>query len=206
MKQPGPDTVDALLYDFGGVIIEIDFERVFARWSELSGVPKAQVKAGFKHGEEYDAHERGQLPPHAFYDWIRRAIGFALTDEQILDGWMRVLGDEIPETVGLLQRLQGRIPQYLFSNTNVEHHQVWGPRHAKALAPIQRQFISSRIGLRKPDREAFEFVAREIGVAPGRILFFDDTLPNVEGARAAGLQAVHVRSPEDVARAVRPWL
>src|SRR5206468_5789677 len=59
MKQPGPDTVDALLYDFGGVIIEVDFERVFARWSELSGVPIAQVKERFTHGEEYNAHECG---------------------------------------------------------------------------------------------------------------------------------------------------
>ncbi len=54
--------------------------------------------------------------------------------------------------------------------------------------------------------EAFDFISREIGVPQPRILFFDDTLENVEGARAAGLQAVHVRGPDDVRRAVRPWL
>jgi putative hydrolase of the HAD superfamily len=43
-------------------------------------------------------------------------------------------------------------------------------------------------------------------VPPARILFFDDTLANVEGARLAGLQAVHVRGPDDVRNAVRPWL
>jgi putative hydrolase of the HAD superfamily len=62
------------------------------------------------------------------------------------------------------------------------------------------------MGLRKPERAAFERVARAIGVAPGRILFFDDTEANVAGARAAGFQAVHVRSPEDVAAALAPWL
>ena len=55
----------------------------------------------------------------------------------------------------------------------------------------------------KPEREAFEHISREIGVAPGKILFFDDTLENVEGARKAGLQAVHVKSPQDVANALR---
>jgi FMN phosphatase YigB (HAD superfamily) len=206
MKQPGREDIDALLYDFGGVIIEVDFDRVFARWSELSGLPMEQVKARFRHGEEYNAHERGRLPAHEFYGWVRRAIGFELTDAQIAEGWMRVLGPEIAPTVALIHRLEGRIPQYLFSNTNVEHHDVWAPRHAKALAPIARAFISCHIGLRKPEPEAFAHVAREIGVAPGRILFFDDTAPNIEGARQAGLQAVHVRSPEDVANAVRPWL
>jgi putative hydrolase of the HAD superfamily len=39
-----------------------------------------------------------------------------------------------------------------------------------------------------------------------RVLFFDDLAENVEGARAAGMQAVQVRSPVDVAAALRPWL
>jgi putative hydrolase of the HAD superfamily len=49
-------------------------------------------------------------------------------------------------------------------------------------------------------------VAERIGVAPSAILFFDDTAENVEGARAAGLQAVLVRSPQDVEQALAPWL
>ena len=62
------------------------------------------------------------------------------------------------------------------------------------------------MGSRKPDRAAFEHVAREIGVPAGRVLFFDDLEENVEGARATGMQAVLVRSPADVAEALRPWL
>jgi putative hydrolase of the HAD superfamily len=49
-------------------------------------------------------------------------------------------------------------------------------------------------------------VAGDIGVPLGRILFFDDTTANVDGARAAGVQAVHVRGPEDVRAAVARWL
>ncbi len=72
--------------------------------------------------------------------------------------------------------------------------------------PSARSFTSWELGLRKPERAAFERVAREIGVPMERILFFDDTESNVEGARRAGLAAVHVRSPVDVERALRPWL
>jgi HAD superfamily hydrolase (TIGR01509 family) len=74
------------------------------------------------------------------------------------------------------------------------------------LANFRRVFVSSEMGLRKPELASFDFIAREIGVAPGRILFFDDTLANVEGARRAGLQAVRVSGPDDVRNAVRPWL
>ena len=39
---------------------------------------------------------------------------------------------------------------------------------------------------------------REIGLPAHEVLLFDDLGPNIEGARALGLQAVQVRSPEDV--------
>ena len=68
---------------------------------------------------------------------------------------------------------------------------------------FERVFVSSEIGYRKPDRSAFEFVAQTIGVPIGSILFFDDTLENVNGALAAGLEAVQVRGPADVKTALQ---
>jgi putative hydrolase of the HAD superfamily len=58
------------------------------------------------------------------------------------------------------------------------------------------------MGRRKPERAAFEAIASEIGVPLGGIVFFDDTLENVEGARAAGLRAIHARSVADIERAL----
>ena len=200
------EQIQALLYDFGNVIIRIDFDWVFQRWGELAGVPWEEIKARFHHGEAYQQHERGPLGTAGFYQSVRRDLGVTLTDAQIEDGWMRVFGPEFPEVVALVKRLKGRIPQYVFSNTNVEHHAFWSRRYAAALAPFDGVFVSCGIGLRKPERAAFEHVSRAIGVPPENILFFDDTEANIEGARAAGLRAVLVRSPEDVADAVRPWL
>jgi putative hydrolase of the HAD superfamily len=108
--------------------------------------------------------------------------------------------------VALLRELEPRVPMYLFSNTNSAHHGIWSVRNAHALKPMRRQFLSFEMGRRKPEREAFERIATELALPPDRILFFDDSLANVEGARAAGMQAVHVRSPADVKRAVAPWL
>jgi HAD superfamily hydrolase (TIGR01509 family) len=62
------------------------------------------------------------------------------------------------------------------------------------------------MGVRKSERAAFEQVSRELGMPLGNLLFFDDTLANVEGARAAGVPTVWVRSPADVERAVARWL
>ena len=61
---------------------------------------------------------------------------------------------------------------------------------------------SSSIGLRKPDPAAFAFVVKEIGAPASRIVFFDDSPHNIEGAHACSLQTVLVKSPRDVAKAL----
>jgi HAD superfamily hydrolase (TIGR01509 family) len=55
-------------------------------------------------------------------------------------------------------------------------------------------FVSWDEGLRKPDRRAFVRAEARMGASPGRILFVDDQMKNVEAAREAGWGAVHFRS------------
>lgn len=198
--------IEALVYDFGGVLVEIDFGRVIARWAELSGADREVLQARFTHGPAYQAHERGEIDTAQYFGALRGELGIDLDDAAFLDGWNAVLGGEIVPTMDLVRRLAPTIPQYLFSNTNRAHHARWSSLHAGPLGLLRRHFVSHEIGHRKPERAAFEHVAREIGVAPRRFLFFDDTPANVEGARALGIEAVLVRSPEDVSRAVQPWL
>jgi putative hydrolase of the HAD superfamily len=198
--------VEALLFDLGGVIVELDWERVFSHWARCAGKPAATIREGFSFDVPYQRHERGEIDSGAYYESLRRSLQLDIPDDEIDLGWKAVFVREIPETVALIRSLRGRIPMYLFSNSNPAHHAAWSTRFAEAIELFDQVFVSSEIGRRKPSRESFEHVAREIGLAPGSILFLDDTMENVEGARASGMQAVHVRSPQDVRDALRPWL
>jgi 2-haloacid dehalogenase len=51
--------------------------------------------------------------------------------------------------------------------------------------------VSGDIGLIKPDVAIYETHAESFGLEPAATIFIDDSLPNVEGAKAAGWQAVH---------------
>lgn len=201
-----PGRVEALVYDFGNVLVEIDFGRVIARWAELAAVAPAMLAPRFRHDAAYEAHERGEIDAARYYASVREELGLALDDAALEDGWNAVFGEPIAATIDVVHRLEGVIPQHLFSNTNAAHYAHWSRRYRAALSPIASHFVSHRMGSRKPERASFEHVARAIGAPIGRVLFFDDLPANVEGARAAGMQAVLVRSPEDVARALAPWL
>lgn len=50
--------------------------------------------------------------------------------------------------------------------------------------------ISCEIGMRKPDREIYEFVLKKLNVEPEECVFIDNELENVEGAKKAGMKTI----------------
>lgn len=197
---------DALLFDLGGVVMGLDWDRAFQRWGRASHVPPEALATLYTFDEPYERHERGEIGELDYYASLRRSLAIDIPDDDFRAGWRAIFTEPVHETVALLEKLRDRVPIYAFSNSNAAHHAVWSRKFAPAMANFRRVFVSWEMGLRKPERAAFDYIAREIGVAPARILFFDDTLANVEGASRAGLQAVHVSGPEDVRNAVRPWI
>ncbi|HEX4304113.1 MAG TPA: HAD family phosphatase [Rhizomicrobium sp.] len=198
MSEP----VEALLFDLGGVFVDVDFARVTRRWAEHAGRDPDAIAQRYSHDDAFRRHERNEIGDAEYFASLRTSLGIDLTDAQFLDGWNAIFGDLIPGFAEQLAKASARLPTYALTNTNPAHETHWSVRFGEALKPFRKIFVSSTIGLRKPDKAAFEYVAREIGVPAARILFFDDALVNVEGARAAGLQTVHVRSNADVAAAL----
>jgi HAD superfamily hydrolase (TIGR01549 family) len=197
---------DALLFDLGGVVMSLDWDRAFSHWAGDSGESAAALRRRFRFDIPYERHERGEIGERDYYASLRESLGIELTDAQWDTGWGAIFTGEIAPTVDAIAKVKARVPVYAFSNSNAAHQRVWSRRFAGALGHFRKVFVSSELGKRKPERAAFEAIAREIGVPVDRILFFDDTMDNVEGARAAGLHAVHVRTPQDVRDALRPWL
>ena len=197
---------DALLLDFGNVLVEIDFARVTRHWAQAARIEPAVLASRFSHDEPYRRHERAEIGIAEYFAALRTNLGVALDDDTLLEGWNAVFVREIPEVVAMLPRLARRLPLYLFSNTNPAHHQFFARRYEEALAHFRRLFVSHELGARKPEPAAFLKVAHAIGAPPGRVLFFDDLPENIEGARRAGMPGILVSSPRDFVEAVRPWL
>lgn len=197
--------VDALLFDLGGVVIEIDWGRVFQAWADAARVSPVDIAARFSFDDAYEAHERGEITSHAYCAHLRGALGVPLADDELLAGWNALFVAPVPGMTALLERLAGAYPLYAFSNTNAAHVAYWKPRYRAALQPFSAVYCSCEIGVRKPDAAAFDDVARRIGVAPGRIAFLDDSEGNVAGARSAGLLAGTVRSAAEVREALQQF-
>jgi len=194
--------VDASLFDLGNVVIRIDFDRVFARWAVLAGCDAALLRKRFSHDEAYQRHERDEIDTSVYFASLRDSLGVGLDDARLLDGWNAVFVEEMPGMSTLLARIAPKIPLYAFTNTNRAHAAHYARRFAPVLGHFRKVFASYEMGLRKPEPAGFAHIGTEIGVPAPRILFFDDTLANVDAARACGLQAVHVTSDDTVREVV----
>jgi len=193
---------DALLFDLGRVVLDIDLNKMLACWAGHAGCEPAHLVGRFARDEIYKRHETGEISDAEFFASLRSSLGVGLSDAQFLEGWNAIFAGEMPGIAPLLARAAERLPLYAFSNTNGAHVEHFSKTYAGVLRHFREIFLSSRIGLRKPDAAAYDHVVKAIGVPAGRIVFFDDLAENIEGARARGLTAVHVTSPEDVADAL----
>jgi glucose-1-phosphatase len=197
-----PSSVDVLLFDLGRVVLDINFDSVMATWAGHAGCTPADLASRFVVNDSFKHHETGRIDDAAFFADLRQSLGIGLSDAQFLEGWNAIFAGEMPGIAPLLAGAAQRLPLYAFSNTNPAHVAHFSKTYAGVLGHFREIFLSSSIGLRKPDAAAYDHVVKAIGVPASRILFFDDSAANIEGARARGLRAVHVTSMDDVARAL----
>jgi 2-haloacid dehalogenase len=114
--------------------------------------------------------------------------------------WMETIGGRIEENVAILRRLKASGAR-VHALSNFAHEKF---ALAAAAYPFLGSFdvavISGREGVAKPERRIFEILLARVGLPAGELLFVDDSLKNVEAARALGIEAIHYRPDVDLAR------
>jgi DNA-3-methyladenine glycosylase II len=148
---------EALLFDLGGVIMGLDWDRAFQRWGRASHVPPEALATLFAFDEPYERHERGEIGELEYYASLRRSLAIDIDDSEFRAGWDAVFTEPVHETVALLEKLKDRVPLYAFSNSNAAHRAVL-PQvqagagefavfvHRSGIAnPSARRSISSRV-------------------------------------------------------------
>lgn len=195
--------VRAVLFDLGGVVLQVDHQRSFDVWSRHSRLSRAELQAAYRVDEPYQRYETGALPAEGYFAHLRQVLRLDCDTTVVQAGYNAMLAAEIEETVQLLDVIRERVPCYAISNTNAVHVAEIERAFPRLLPKFTRVFTSHEIGHRKPHPAAFEHVLKEIGVPAGEVLLFDDLVPNIEAARAMGMQAVVVTRPEDVREGLR---
>jgi putative hydrolase of the HAD superfamily len=188
--------IDVLLFDLGGVLVDYSGVRDLA--SLLPDQPSEQdVRARLSRCQPTEAYGLGRSSRREFAERFVGDWGLTLSPDAFLDefrSWPRRL---FPGATELLATLRPRYRIAVLSNTNELHwERVMDDLGVAALCDVA--ISSHHVHLAKPDPRVFVAALDRLDVPPETVMFFDDSIANVEAARTLGMQAFHVSGIDDI--------
>jgi putative hydrolase of the HAD superfamily len=205
-----PD-VEAIVSDFGGVLTTPLLSSFMAVQDEIGITPedlgKAMRAITTEDGENpLYALERGEMSEVDFLkrlnDGLEPLLGHRPELHRFREVYFEALHPNQPMIALMAELKAAGLRMAMLTNNVREWEPVWRP-----MLPVDEIFEtvvdSGFVGCRKPEARIYEMTLERLGLAAEACLFVDDLEPNIEGARKAGMQAVHFRDNEQAIAEIR---
>ena len=206
--------VRAIVCDFGGVLTTPLFAAFAAFQDEVGISPENLGKAmrvGLAEGEDLPLFqlERGEISEDDFIEGLEDGLESILGHRPHLHHFRQKFWGALhpnEEMIALMHELKASgLKMAMLTNNVREWEPLW-----RAMLPVDEIFEeivdSAFVGCRKPEARIYELTLERIGMPAEACLFIDDLEPNIEGAEAAGMKAVHFRDNQQAIAEIRAAL
>ena len=203
-------TVKALLFDLGGVIVDLDYHKTINAFDALGVANTESIYNQFNQTEIFDGFETGSLTGKEFIHLMKHQIPTYSSESEIKKAWnAMILGFEEAK-LKQIKKYSEKIPCYLLSNTNEIHLEyiqtLLGEMPFKNLELLFKKcYYSHIIGKRKPHKETFEWVLNDMGYAAEDVLFIEDSPQHIEGAKTINLNTLYLTQERSLEE-IESWL
>lgn len=195
--------IQAVLWDFGGVILTSPFE-AFNRYEAQLGLPRDFIRGVNARDPDHNAWaqmERGEIDTEQFaqrFEAEARALGGELSGRAVLE---LISGQVRPEMVEALKRVRAHHRVACITNNmpagqgpSMTRSAQVAAQVAQIMALFEHVVESSKLNLRKPDPRIYRHTCELLGVAPEACVYLDDLGINLKPARAMGMATIKVNS------------
>jgi 2-haloacid dehalogenase len=182
-------TIRVAVFDLGNVLIEWDRRLLYRSMFATDDALERFLDSVYTL-EANERLDRGQSLHDFTAELAAANPAYAREVLALRERWIETIGAVNDDVVMILSELRGGgVPVYALSNWNADTFALVEPQH-EFLRWFDGIVISGREGLVKPEHAIFELLAARYGFGLAEALFIDDSPANVEGARAAGMDAV----------------
>lgn len=198
MTSTQPRKIKNLLFDLGGVIMDLDRQRCVDALNDLGMKDAGEFLGLYGQKGDFLALERGDIDAEEFYRRVHPLFDRPVTDGEIRDAFNRFLIGIPAHRLEALRRLRAEgYGIYLLSNTNpIMMESKIAEEFAQEGLTMHDYFdgevCSYKAKCYKPEPEIFRYTAEKCGIRPEETLFFDDSQANVDAAVAEGWNAALV--------------
>jgi FMN phosphatase YigB (HAD superfamily) len=186
--------LNTLIFDLGGVILDLQIERTAQAFEQLGGKSFASVWTLQKQARFFEDYECGRLTTAKFVGRLRSTLNLpGASDEALVAAWNAMLVGIPSARLEALLRLREKYRVFLLSNTNALHMEFLSREILSAAQQpldvyFDKVYVSYAMGQRKPSTKAFSVVLQENNLKPQDTLFIDDLAMNVCAAESLGIQ------------------
>ena len=172
---------ELLLFDLGGVIIEVDTTGLRALGEK--GRSDVDLWETWLTCEAVQLYESGKISEAEFAEGVLKAFSSAMPADEFLQSFTAWPTGLYAGAADLLRLLRKDFKLAYLSNSNSLHYPRFQNDH----------FASFKMGRVKPHADIFEAVLEIVPFDAEQIFFVDDNRLNVEMARSLGMRAEIVR-------------
>lgn len=195
-------TISAVLFDVGGVLIELDGLPSLAKLLN-SQQSHDEIYKNWMASPSVIGHETGKLSTAEFAVQIVQDLKIDLTPDAFMDNFATWIVGTFPDTFNLLNAIPSALTVAALSNTSAAH---WKHVEATGLTDkLDHLFLSYEIGHIKPHHEAFQAAIDGLNLPAHEVIFFDDNIDNVNAAKVFGMQAHQALNPEQAKQVLNQY-
>ena len=197
-------TIKNIIFDLGGVLMNIDYTKTTNAFKELGYADFDNMYTMLKANNVFDGLETGHITETDFYGYMLTAADGRITKDQVTEAWNAMILDFRTESLGFLKQLGKTHKLFLLSNTNIIHKKAFDRIFTEQTGfPslddfFTKAYYSHHVNRRKPNADIFEFVLKDAAITATETLYIDDLDPNIKTAGSLGFKTHLLLSGERI--------
>jgi putative hydrolase of the HAD superfamily len=178
-------------FDFGNVLFHFDQRRAARQMAAVAGITEERAWQAVFEGDLEARYESGQITSEEFHEQFCQLTESRPDREKLLAAAGAIFELNVPIVPVVAQLQSAGHRTGVLSNTCECHWQhVTSGRYAMLPGGFEQIVLSYEVRSMKPEPAIYRAAIEAAGVPPAEIFFVDDRQENVDGALAAGIDAV----------------
>ena len=187
--------IKAIVFDMGGVIIHFDENKYYEYLSKKYNVDENKITSIMI--PLINKFDRGDITLGVLLDSISKNIGIKIPRKS----WNYVFDTDATidwQMISLIKSLSKNYKIYMLTNVNRSRYFRTNTMLKINNKLFNKKFISCYLHMTKPDRKIYQYVIAKTNLMPNEIIFIDDLIENVNGAREIGINSIVFRGYRDL--------
>lgn len=193
--------VKAIIFDLGGVLIDLDFSNFYNKIIIQSPLNKPQTPIMLEFFRQSDMYHQGNMTDDEFYQLACDLLQVCMLNQSdFFDAFNSIISGFNSNVAEIINKLResNQYKLIALSNVNSSHWDYILNKKWNFIDWFDELILSHETHLIKPNPKIFEYAIKKAGCKPRQIVYIDDGLNNIRSAKELGIICIKYTNSEEL--------